>query len=54
MTAKKAFELYKIQFKEDFNKNINTFMYMSKMAQNLTKTEIKQLIKQLENHLKDN
>ena len=52
MTAKKAFDLYKIQFKEDFNKNINTFMYLSKMAQNLNKTEIKQLIKQLENHLK--
>lgn len=53
MTAKKAFDLYKIQFKEDFNKNINTFMYMSKMAQNLNKSEIKQLIKQLENHLKN-
>lgn len=53
MTAKKAFDLYKIQFKEDFNKNINTFMYVSKMAQNLNKTEIKQLIKQLENHLKN-
>lgn len=53
MTAKKAFELYKTQFKEDYDKDINTFMYMSKMAQNLNKTEIKQLIKQLQNHLKD-
>ena len=53
MTAKKAFDLYRTQFKEDFNKNINTFMYMSKMAQNLNKNEIKQLIKQLENHLKN-
>lgn len=51
MTAKKAFELYKIQFEETFNKDINTFMYMSKMAQNLNKSEIKQLIKQLQNHL---
>lgn len=53
MTAKKAFELYKTQFEESFDKDINTFMYMSKMAQNLNKTEIKQLIKQLENHLKE-
>lgn len=53
MTAKKAFELYKTQFEENFDKDINTFMYMSKMAQNLNKTEIKQLIKQLENHLKE-
>ena len=52
MTARKAFELYKTQFREDFDKDINTFMYLSKMAQNLNKTEIKQLIKQLENHLK--
>ena len=51
MTAKKAFELYKIQFEENFDKDINTFMYMSKMAQNLNKSEIKQLIKQLQNHL---
>lgn len=53
MTAKKAFELYKTQFEENFDKDINTFMYMSKMAQNLNKNEIKQLIKQLENHLKE-
>lgn len=53
MTAKKAFELYKTQFKENYDKDINTFMYMSKMAQNLNKTEIKQLIKQLQNHLKE-
>lgn len=52
MTARKAFELYKTQFREDFDKDINTFMYLSKIAQNLNKTEIKQLIKQLENHLK--
>ena len=51
MTAKKAFELYKTQFEENFDKDINTFMYMSKMAQNLNKNEIKQLIKQLQNHL---
>ena len=53
MTPKKAFELYKTQFKEDYNKDVNTFMYMSKMAQNLNKSEIKQLIKQLQEHLKD-
>ena len=53
MTPKKAFELYKTQFKEDYDKDVNTFMYMSKMAQNLNKSEIKQLIKQLQEHLKD-
>ena len=51
MTPKKAFDLYKIQFKENYDKVINTFMYMSKMVQPLNKTEIKQLIKQLQNHL---
>ena len=52
MTAKKAFELYKIQFKEDFNKNINTFMYMSKMAQKQTKKNSTSIKKQ-HRHLKE-
>lgn len=53
MTPKKAFDLYKEQFNEDFDKDINTYMYMSKMAQKLNKEQIKSLIKQLENHLKN-
>lgn len=53
MTPKKAFDLYKIQFKENYDKDINTFMYMSKMVQTLNKSEIKQLINQLQNHLKE-
>ena len=54
MTAKKAFELYKTQFEGNFDKDINVFMYISKIAQNLNKAETEQLINQLQKHLLKN